>query len=85
MLAYYSFQRKSVKWRKKVFFYLFNQSVVNAHTVHNKKKRKNTPLELYKMDAEGLLHEAGKEIQEQSRVFPQADLLEQNVFHAEFW
>jgi hypothetical protein len=40
MLAYYSFQRKSVKWWMKVFFHLCDLSTVNSHSLHNKKKRK---------------------------------------------
>jgi hypothetical protein len=37
MLSYYSFQRNSVKWWKKLFFHLFNLALVNAHILHWKK------------------------------------------------
>ena len=31
MTAYYSFQRKSIKWWRKVFFFLLEDTVNNAH------------------------------------------------------
>jgi hypothetical protein len=31
MLSYYFFQRKSVKWWKKLFFHIFDLALVNAH------------------------------------------------------
>jgi hypothetical protein len=40
MLSYYSFQRKTIKWWKKLFFHLFNLAVVNAHILHNKTSKK---------------------------------------------
>jgi hypothetical protein len=45
MLAYYSFQRISVKWWKKVFFHTFDLLMVNVHILQNKKIRKDIPLE----------------------------------------
>jgi hypothetical protein len=37
MLSYYSFQRKLVKWWKKLFFHLFSLTLVKAHILHRKK------------------------------------------------
>jgi hypothetical protein len=31
MTSYYSFNRKTVKWWKKLFFYLINIGIVNSH------------------------------------------------------
>jgi hypothetical protein len=40
MLSYYSFERKTVKWWKKLFFHLFDLVVVNSHILHNKTSKK---------------------------------------------
>ena len=40
MLSYYSFERKTIKWWKKLFFHLFDVAVVNAHILHNKTSNK---------------------------------------------
>jgi len=42
MLAYYSFQMKTIKWWKKLSFHLFNLVVVNAHILHNKQEKNVT-------------------------------------------
>jgi len=34
MLSYYSFERKTIKWWKILFFHLFDLAVVNAHILH---------------------------------------------------
>jgi hypothetical protein len=41
ILPYYSFERKTIKWWKKLFFHLFNLVVVSAHILHNKTSKKN--------------------------------------------
>ena len=56
MLAYYSFERKTIKWWGKNFFRLFDLVVVNAHILHNKTSKKNMSLEIFNEKvAEGLL------------------------------
>ena len=64
MLSLYSFERKTIKWWKKLFFHLLmNLVVVNAHILHNKTMKKNMLLEIfYEKVAEGLLASAGTEI-----------------------
>ena len=64
MLAYYSLERKTIKWWKKLFFYLFHLVVVNAHILHNKTSKKNMSLEIsYEKVAEGLLASVSTDIQ----------------------
>jgi hypothetical protein len=41
MLSYYSCERKTIKWWKKLFFHSFDLAIVNAHILHQKRKRKN--------------------------------------------
>jgi len=68
MLSYYSFERKTIKWWKKLFFHLFDLVVVSAHILHNKTSKKKMSLEIfYKKFAEGLLASAGTEIQVQDQ------------------
>jgi len=68
MLSYYSFERKMIKWRKKLFFHLFDLAVVNAHILHNKTSNKKTSLEIfYEKVAKGLLASACMEIQVQGQ------------------
>jgi hypothetical protein len=68
MLSYYSFARKTIKWRKKLFFHLFDLAVVNAHILHTKTNKKNITLEIfYEQVAEGLLASASTEIQVQGQ------------------
>jgi len=47
MLSYYSFERKTMKWWKKLFFHLFDLAVVNAHILHNKTSNKKMSLEIF--------------------------------------
>ena len=64
MLSYYAFESKTIKWWKKLFFHLFNLTVVNAHILYNKTGKKKMSLEIfYEKVAEGLLTSAGAEIQ----------------------
>ena len=42
MLSYYSFERKTIKCWKKLFFHLFDLVVVNAHILHNKTSKKES-------------------------------------------
>jgi len=68
MLSYYSFERKTIKWWKKLSFHLFDMVVVNAHILHNKTSKKKMSLEIFcKKVAEGLLDNAGMEIQVQGQ------------------
>jgi hypothetical protein len=67
MLPYYSFQRKSVKWWKKLFFHLFDITLVNAHILHQKKCTKKFRLHKFiEKVAEGLVSNVGREVTEQS-------------------
>jgi hypothetical protein len=60
MLSYYSFERKTIKWWKRVFFHLFDLAIVNAHILHTKTNKKKLPLEIfYEKVAEGLLASGG--------------------------
>jgi hypothetical protein len=68
MLSHYSFERKTIKLWKKLFFHLFDLIVVNAKILHNKSSKKNMSLEIfYKKVAEGLLINVGIEIQVQGQ------------------
>jgi hypothetical protein len=68
LLAYYSFQRKSVKWWKKLFFHLFGLALVNAYILHRMKCKENFRLYNFKEKvAEGLVRDAGIEIKQQSQ------------------
>jgi len=68
MLSYYSFERKTIKWWKKLFFRLFDLVVVNAHILHNKTSKKKMSLEIfYEKVAEGLLASAGTKMQVQGQ------------------
>ena len=42
MLSYYSFERKTIKWWKNLFFRLFDLAVVNAHILHRKTSNKKS-------------------------------------------
>jgi hypothetical protein len=64
MFSYYTFARKTVTWWKKLFFYLLNLAVVNAHILNNKSsKEKMSPEIFYEKVAKGLLASAHREIQ----------------------
>jgi len=64
MLSYYSFERKVIKWWKKLFFHLFDLAVVNAHILDTKTNKKKILLEIFSEKVtEGLLASAGMEIQ----------------------
>ena len=68
MLYYYSFERKTIKWWKKLFFHLFDLAVVNAHILHNKtSKKKMSPEIFYEKVTKGLLTSAGTEMQVQGQ------------------
>jgi hypothetical protein len=69
MLSYYSFERKTIKWWKKLNFHLFDRVVVNAHISHNKtSKKKKKLLDIFhEKVTEGLLASAGTEIQVQGQ------------------
>jgi len=68
MLSYYSFERKTIKWWKKLFFHLFDLGVVNAHILHNKTSKKKMSLEIfYEKVVKVLLASAGTEIQVQGQ------------------
>ena len=46
LISYYSFTHKSVKWWRKVFFWLIEVAVVNSYVIHkeNREKNKEKPL-----------------------------------------
>jgi hypothetical protein len=68
LLSYYSFQRKSVKWWKKLFFHLFDLALVTAHILHQiRTKQKFRPYKFLEMVTEGLVSDVGVEITKQSR------------------
>jgi hypothetical protein len=68
MLSHYSFERKTIKLWRKLFFHLFDLVVVNAHVLHNKSSKKNRSLEIfYEKVAEVLLASDGTEIQVQGQ------------------
>lgn len=47
MASYYPFSRKTIKWWKKLFFWLFQIGVVNAYKYYN--AQNNTKIMLYYM------------------------------------
>jgi maltodextrin utilization protein YvdJ len=67
ILLYYSFQRKSVKWWKKLFSHLFDLALVNAHILHQKRCTKKFRLHKFieKM-SERVVPNRGREVTEQS-------------------
>jgi hypothetical protein len=68
MLSHDSFERKTIKLWKKLFFTRLNLLVVNAHILHNRLSNKKMLLEIfYEKITEGLLASAGTEIQEQGQ------------------
>ena len=68
MLSYYSFERKTIQWWKKLFFHLFDLAVVNTHILHDKTSNKQMSLEIfYEKVAEVLLASACMEIQVQGQ------------------
>jgi len=78
MLSYYSSERKTIKWWKKLFFHLFDLVIVNAHILHNKTSKKKMSLEVfYEKVAEGLLASAGTENQVQGQTSSPAGRLVQ--------
>jgi maltodextrin utilization protein YvdJ len=81
MLLYYSFQRKSVKWWKKLFFHLFSLALVNAHILHWKKCTKKFRLHKFiEKVAEGLVSDMGREVMEQSQISPASRLVGRDHF-----
>jgi hypothetical protein len=68
MLSYYSFERKTIKWWKKLFFHLFDLAIVHTHILHTKSNKKNLSLEIfYKKVADGLLASVSTEPQVQGQ------------------
>jgi hypothetical protein len=66
MLLHYSFEMKTIKLWKKLFFHLFDLAVVNVQILHYKSSKKNMSLEIsYEKVAEVLLANDGTEIQVQ--------------------
>jgi len=48
MLSYYSLERKTINWWKKLIFHLFNLVVCNAQILHTKTcKKKKKSLEIF--------------------------------------
>jgi hypothetical protein len=68
LLTYYSFQKKSVKWWKKLFFHLFDRALVNVQILHRMKCKENFRLYRFmEKVAEGLVSNAGIKIKQQSQ------------------
>jgi hypothetical protein len=68
LLSYYWFQRKSVKWWKKLFFHLFDLVLVNAHILHRMRTKQKFGLyNFLEKVAEGLVSDVGVEITKQSQ------------------
>jgi hypothetical protein len=68
MLSYYSFERKMIKWRKKLFFHLSDLAIVNAHILHTNTNKKKLSLQIfYEKVAAGLLASVGTEPQVQGQ------------------
>lgn len=62
MLSYYSFERNTIKWWKKLLFHVFD---VAAHVLHAETKEKKILLGIfYRRVTKGLLASAGTEIQD---------------------
>ena len=65
ILSYYSFERKTIKWWKKLFFHVFDMA---AHILHAETKEKKILLGIfYRRVTKGLLASAGTEIQVQGQ------------------
>jgi len=47
VLSHYLFERKTIKWWKKLFLHLFDLVVVSAHILHNKTSKKEMSLEIF--------------------------------------
>jgi len=47
MLAYYSLERKTINWWKKLIFHLVDLVVFNAQILHNKTCKKKMSLEVF--------------------------------------
>ena len=63
----YTFERKTIKWWKKLFLHLLNLVLVNAHVLHNKTSKKESRWKYSKKKVtEGLLASAGMEISARS-------------------
>ena len=76
MLSYYSFERKTVKWWKKLFFHLFDLVVVNSHILLNKTSKKKMSVEIFhEKISKGLLISACTKIQEQGQTTSPASRL----------
>jgi hypothetical protein len=68
MLSYYSIERKTIIWWKKLFFHIFDLAVVNACILHNKTSKKKMSLDIFNEKvAEGLHASADIEIQVQGQ------------------
>jgi hypothetical protein len=64
----YSFERKTIKWSKKLFFHILDLVVVNAHILQNKTSKKKMSQEIfYEIVAEGLLATAGTKMHVQGQ------------------
>jgi hypothetical protein len=67
LLSYYLFQRKSVKWWKKLFFHLFDLAVVNVHILHRMRSKQKFRLYKFLGKVVGLVGYVGLEITTQSQ------------------
>jgi hypothetical protein len=86
MLAYYAFQRKSVKWLKKLFFHLFDLELLNIHVLNQMKSNENCWIyKFMKEVAECLVSDAGIETQSSQRKVWLEDFWVEVSMHTELW
>ncbi|UYV66531.1 PGBD5 [Cordylochernes scorpioides] len=67
LLSYYSFQRRTMKWWKKLFFHIFGLTIVNSHIIYNKLNptSKLSLRDYHLVIMEKMVEEAGVEITDQ--------------------
>ncbi|UYV79753.1 hypothetical protein LAZ67_18000564, partial [Cordylochernes scorpioides] len=67
LLPYYSFQRRTMKWWKRLFFHIFGLTIVNSHIIYNKLNptSKLSLRDYHLVIMEKLVEEAGVEITDQ--------------------
>lgn len=80
MYSYYPFQRKTLKWWKKLFFHLFVMAVVNGYIIFKEMRgRKNTLCDFIKAVGKALVEKAGEA--EQSQPTPSTSHIRTSARH----